>query len=1754
MLYDTTGKAGERTIQVVVDPSNFVPEVSNTDNMAQATLTVANQPAANLAIEAANIGFDPAPASPGDQVTVYATIRNDGNADASDVQVQFVDATGTTSVPIGQLQAIDVIPAGSSATIQITYDTAGSSGDRDIGVVVDPNNVIAEPSESDNSAEKRLSLIPPSAPNLVMLKTNIGFAPLMPTQGSTVTLRATVLNDGNTEAREVLVQFVDGTNNAATPIGEQQTIAVIPAGGSGIAEVSYDTAALSGLPAGDRKIKVVVDPHNFIAEAKETDNTSEETLKVVLQPTANLAVQAANIGFSPTEPMVGQPITIYATIVNNGNADSGETIVQFVDVTDGGAAPIGEKQTVEAIPAGGSSTVQVRYANGNNIGERTIQVVVDPNNVITETDELDNAVKKTLRIQPPPLANLVILPSNVGFTPAEPTDSEEVTFHAIVLNNGAVDAHHVLVQFIDMTTGVATPIGGEQFIERLPVGGSALIQATLTLSGEVKDRKIQVQVDSNNLIPESNERDNTATKTLPVTASPLPNLVVMAETVGFAPIRPQQGDVVTVTAVVLNNGAADAQGVVVQFADLTTGRPLPIGDQQTIDRIPAGSSGMVQVTFDTSALAATPANGPSERRIRVVVDPNNFIRELDEIDNKDTATLTIAPSMAPNLVVQTENIGFAPPIPRNGDPVSVTVTILNAGPVDAANVLVQFVDVTDGAMIPIGAKQTITAIPAGGSAIAQVTYDTSDKEGARKIQVLVDPHTMIPESAENDNSAIQTLNVLRAPAPNLVVQTANIGINPINPDEGETVTLRATILNNGEIDAHDVMVQFVDVTAKSPVPIAANQLIPLIPAGGSGVAETTYDTTGKVSSTQSARKIQVVADHNNLIVESNENDNSATQTVAIAPLAAPNLMLQVSNIGFDPAQPNPGDQVTVYATVLNNGTADATNVVVQLIDATNSSATTPIGQPQTIESIPAGGSGVVQLVYDTTNKSGDRKIQAVVDPNNFIRETKESDNTVTKSLTLVPQSAPNLVMSSSNLIFAPPAPHDGEATLLRALVINDGNALASNVVVQFLDVTDSSKSITIGQPQVIDSIAVGGSGIAQVSYNTAGLTGDRKIKVVVDPNNFIVEAKETDNQVSSKTLTIAPAAGVNLTMLAGNIGFNPAQPVEGDRIAIHAVVFNHGASDANDVVVQFVDVTAGGNTPIGGPQIIDSIGAGSSGVAQVLLDSEGRSGERRIEVVVDPNNFIPETDETDNSAAAALPIAAPPAPNLMVLAGNIKFTPPDPAQGNPVSITVTLLNGGTETATDVVVQLLDITSGGARPIGPEQIIDELAAGDNTTVQMIYDNTDQPGDRLIQVTADPNDTIAETDEGDNRATKPLTISPPKIPNLVVRADDINLGNVKPVAGDQVTITVTVRNVGNVDASNVVVNVADATDGGVDLIGDPQTIPNIAANGSAQFTVIYDTTDKSGDRRIRVTVDPEDQIFETDEADNEATKLLRVASEDAAPPDLPNLVLAGGNIKFEPASPKAGDIVTITVTVLNEGTQPADGVLVRLTDVTDGASEPIGDRTISDTIPIDDSGVISLTFDTTDKVGARQIQVTVDPDNAIEEVDEEDNQVVKPLTIGAAAAVTTDDRQPTTAVSLQSPVSSLPSSEPNLAVAIDGVAVEALGENDSLLVITATVANVGDEDAAGVLVQFMDTAGAAGLGGLQRLPQVAAGASTATQFSFVLPGPVTAETVRTIAVTVDPYDAIPEADEADNVASEEVDVAALRAQPMEVSVVR
>ncbi|MCB0139902.1 MAG: hypothetical protein KDE50_08370, partial [Caldilineaceae bacterium] len=150
------------------------------------------------------------------------------------------------------------------------------------------------------------------------------------------------------------------------------------------------------------------------------------------------------------------------------------------------------------------------------------------------------------------------------------------------------------------------------------------------------------------------------------------------------------------------------------------------------------------------------------------------------------------------------------------------------------------------------------------------------------------------------------------------------------------------------------------------------------------------------------------------------------------------------------------------------------------------------------------GSGSTQITYDTSGMVGDRKIQVVVDPNNFIQEARETDNQAQKTLEMVPLAAPNLVAKAANVSFNPPEAKTAQNVVITIAVLNDGTAEANDVVVRFFDDTSDS-TVPIGQPQTIENIPVGGSGTASVIYSTGGAVGERKIRIVVDPNNFINE-------------------------------------------------------------------------------------------------------------------------------------------------------------------------------------------------------------------------------------------------------------------------------------------------------------------------------------------------------------------------------------------------------------------------------------------------------------------------------------------------------------------------------------------------------------------------------------------------------------------------------------------------------------------------
>ena len=68
------------------------------------------------------------------------------------------------------------------------------------------------------------------------------------------------------------------------------------------------------------------------------------------------------------------------------------------------------------------------------------------------------------------------------------------------------------------------------------------------------------------------------------------------------------------------------------------------------------------------------------------------------------------------------------------------------------------------------------------------------------------------------------------------------------------------------------------------------------------------------------------------------------------------------------------------------------------------------------------------------------------------------------------------------------------------------------------------------------------------------------------------------------------------------------------------------------------------------------------------MPTDGLEGERTIQVIADPNNFIVESNENDNRAIKPLIVGAPPAANLVMLSSNVEFMPDEPQDGNLVTI------------------------------------------------------------------------------------------------------------------------------------------------------------------------------------------------------------------------------------------------------------------------------------------------------------------------------------------------------------------------------------------------------------------------------------------------------------------------------------------------------
>ena len=804
-------------------------------------------------------------------------------------------------------------------------------------------------------------------------------------------------------------------------------------------------------------------------------------------------------------------------------------------------------------------------------------------------------------------------------------------------------------------------------------------------------------------------------------------------------------------------------------------------------------------------------------------------------DKSASADVTV-PEIIPDKTVSIANPNF-------GDNVTYTVTVSNDGVGDANNVVIvdrlgeglTFVSASDnGVWDPV--KRTVTWIVdlAKGESKVFTVNATVDAYGNVSNSLVVGNKTT------GVNVTVPEINPDKT-------------VNVANPNFGDDVTYSVTVTNVGIGDAKAGVVKdtlgkglkFISATGNYTFDEATNTITWIVDLA-KGKSKTFYvnaivNAYGNVT--------------NSLVV----GNKTASVNVTV-PEINPNKTVSIEN-------PNFGDNVTYTVSVSNVGIGDAKGVVVRDV----------LGEGLVFVSASDGG------VYDENTRTvtwivdlakGESRtfyVNATVDAYGNVSNSLVVGNKTASVNVTVPEINPNKTANIEN-------PNFGDNVTYTVTVSNVGIGDANNVVVK-------------------DTL---GKGLKFISA-----TGNYTFDEATNTITWIVDLAKGESKTFKVNATVSGYGNVTNTVIVGNKTFNKNVTVPeinsnktvnneipnfGDNVTYSVTVTNDGIGDANNVVV--CDILGKGLKFLNadGNFTYDE----KTGTITWIVDLvKGESKTFKVNVTVlsygDLSNKVVVGNKTVIKNITVPEINPGKEINIEV-----------PNFGDNVTYTVIVNNTGKVNATDVVVAdklgegltFVNASNGGVYNETTRTItwIINLTAGET---KYLYVNT--------TVSAYGNITNSVI-VGNKTFNKNVTV-PEIIPVKEVNSSDIHIG-------DEITYTIAVSNPGKTNATNIVIKdvlpeglkFINASNGGV---YDPATgiitwIVNITANSTVDLTVVANVT-KSGNITNTVNV-------------GNKTANCTIESKDIA--DLEIHIVADKSEIY------IGDSVVCTVTVINNG--PSDAI--------------------------------------------------------------------------------------------------------------------------------------------------------------------------------------------------------------------------------------
>ncbi|MCX9085306.1 MAG: Ig-like domain-containing protein [Candidatus Methanoperedens sp.] len=695
---------------------------------------------------------------------------------------------------------------------------------------------------------------------------------------------------------------------------------------------------------------------------------------------------------------------------------------------------------------------------------------------------------------------------------------------------------------------------------------------------------------------------------------------------------------------------------------------------------------------------------------------------------------------SPDLIVQ--DITWSPTNPSLGDTVTFTTTIQNQGNGTSNAGYVYFY--LDGLVTPLTSK-TFTTINAGSTTTVSFTWGA--QAVSHSFEAVVDKDNKIPESDETNNEKTITFS---ASLSDLIIQ--EITPSPTNPSIGDQVTFTTIIKNQGSGSSSNGRVYFYLDGSTSHLTYKD--------FGGlsAGASATISFTWNALSGSHTFRGL---VDKDNTIPESDETNNDKTITCCSTSLSD----LVVQDITWYPTNPSIGDQVTFTTIIKNQGSGSSSNNRVYFyLDGSTSHLTY-----KDFGGLSAGATTTVTFAWNVL--SGSHTFRGLVDKDNTIPESVETNND--KTITCCATSLSDLVVQ--DITWSPTNPSIGETITFTTSIKNQGNGSSGNTRV-FFYLDGSTNHLTYKD---IGGISAGATTTVSFTWNV--LSGSHTFKGIVDKDNSITESDETNND---KTITCCATSLSDLVVQ--DITWTPQMSSIGETITFSVIIKNQGSgSSKNGNIFFYLDdsKTHFAYKPFNG--------IASDYTTTVSFTWAAQGGLHSIKAIVDKENIIPESDETNNEKNITFSMVS--LPDLIV--ENISWTPTSSSIGETITFLATIKNQGNGKSGGGKIQFyLDQATSHIALLN----YNEIAIGSTSVVSFTWNA--QKGAHSLKAIVDKDNTIIESDETNNEKIVSFALISPSD----LKVEEFTWTPSKPSIGNPINLILTIKNQGNGRSSNGNVN--------------------------------------------------------------------------------------------------------------------------------------------------------------------------------------------------------------------------------------------------------------------------------------------------------------------------------------------------------------